>query len=146
MPTKRRVSDRKQLGRNPLKFTGLTQSEIAYLAGYADGEGCFSIANGSTILIGVESCYPKAIYRYYKLFGGYFARYDRKKRKAQWRPCFRWRVFSERAYLAIKTLLPFLCEKKRQAELCLKFYDTKDPRKRVAINNKIKELKKLTYL
>lgn len=132
------------MGRNSLKFRGLTQSEIAYLAGYTDGEGCITIVNGRTLMVGIETCYPKVVHRYYQLFGGHFSRYDREK-KAH-RPAFRWRAFSETAYMVIQTLLPFLREKKRQAELCLKFYNTKDAGKRIAINNKIKELKKVVYL
>jgi len=144
MPTNRRVQDGKKLGRYPLKFKSISQNEIAYLAGYTDGEGCISVINGRTLMVSVEACYPKIIRRYCQLFGGHFSRYDRKKKNT--RPYFRWRVFSETAHLVIQTLLPFLREKKRQAELCLKYYNTKNPRKRAEIDQKIRELKKLTYL
>lgn len=144
MSTNRRISGGKQLGRNSLKFQGITQSEIAYLAGYTDGEGCITIVNDRTLVFGIETCYPKVVHRCYKLFGGHFSRLDRGRKKH--RPIFRWRTFSKTAYMVIQTLLPFLREKKRQAELCLKFYNTKDVNKRVAINNQIKELKKIIYL
>lgn len=144
MPINRRVQGRKKLGRNPLKFKSISQNEIAYLAGYTDGEGCISIADGSTIMVSVETCYPKIVHRYYQLFGGHFTRYS--KRSKNKRPSFRWRAYAKTAYLAIQTLLPFLREKKRQAELCLKYYTTKNIKRREAIDYKIRELKKLTYL
>ena len=144
MPTNRRVQSRKKLGRNPLRFQSVSQNEIAYLAGYTDGEGCICVADGSTIMVSVETCYPKIVHRYYQLFGGHFSRYDREEKNS--RPSFRWRAYAETAYLAIRTLLPFLREKKRQAELCLKYYNTKDLKKRTAIDNKIRELKRITYL
>ena len=144
MPTNRRVQGGKQLGRNPLKFISISQNEIAYLAGYTDGEGCIAVVNGTTIMVSVEACYPKIVHRYKQLFGGSFTRHDRQTKNN--RPYFRWRVHSEKARMVLQTLLPFLREKKSQAELCLKFSNTKNPEKREKIDQKIRELKKLTYL
>ena len=146
MPTNRGVSNRKQLGRNTLNVKAVPQTELSYLAGYVDGEGCICICAGS-ITIKVDSCYPKVCYRLFKLFGGRFRHIKRKTTfTGRNRHYFSWTAHGDNAYLAVSSLFHFLREKKDQAKWLLKAHHTKGIAEKNKINEKLKELKRLVYL
>lgn len=146
MSTKRRVQNGPELGRNPLKLKAVSQNELNYLAGYVDGEGCLIIAAGS-VTLKVDSCYPKVCYRMFKLFGGRFRHIERKTNSfGKRRNYFSWVVHGQKAYMVVALLFPFLREKRDQAKLFLKAFNTKGIAEKNKISMKIKELKRMVYV
>tara|TARA_R100000700_G_C3160029_1_gene136330 strand:- start:672 stop:992 length:321 start_codon:yes stop_codon:yes gene_type:complete len=77
-----------------------------------DGEGHFS---GNKTTITVESTSKTTIEELYRILGGKCTVLKRKTNAN--RPVFRWRVHGDSARNVCSLLLPFLIEKKKQAEI-----------------------------
>lgn len=90
-----------------------------YAAAYLDGEGCFRYDKG--IEVRIESTYPHTLTRYEATYGGsvYNAREPTEKDRRK----FRWGVYGLDAYKVCERVLPYLIEKKPQAELLVRIYD-----------------------
>lgn len=102
---------------------------IGYLAGFIDGEGCISITrrnknrrSGYTLTLSASQLDPKPLYRLQQVFGGSLKQYKHKNSNS--RPYYMWSVSSQKAVLAIATLLPYLLVKNEQARLGLVFAET----------------------
>lgn len=89
-----------------------TKADLAYLAGYFDGEGCITVEGGLRLL--VTATHPGACVSLQQAFGGVLrprkAPHDCKKQ-------FQWTVYGVAAYRALGLLKPHLKEKRVQAIL-----------------------------
>lgn len=134
------------------KMIAINKEYLAYIAGYLDGEGCFYVGRNWKILIACETTYYPTIKWLHRLFGGSFVISDRK-RKFNHRPTYRWSVAAHDAERVCLLVIPYLQEKKKQAELLLKlqnlmglplngkFLDKNVVRERDKLSIRIKELK-----
>jgi len=97
-----------------------------YLGGFFDGEGCISIAkcgcykNGTHkyhVEIQVSNTVRKPILMYQKLFGGsiYVSKHP------PYKDCFKWTVTNKKAKYFLEEMIPYLCIKKDEAEIALKY-------------------------
>ena len=82
---------------------------MEYLAGYLDGEGCFTFV-GTTIrnkkiMVACETTFSPVIRTLKEAFGGSYTKNIRKRKKC-WRPTYRWVVVSRDAENACTRLLP----------------------------------------
>jgi hypothetical protein len=113
-----------------------------YLAGYIDGEGCFSIHSGS-IRVTVNNCYPVVLQTLQRRYGGSF----RLSVKAtdRHRTAFSFEIYGTKAERLIIDLLPHLVEKQSQAQLLLDYRQTAAGDARDAIELEIKRLKRIDY-
>lgn len=99
-----------------LDTTGLTPTELAYFAGFLDGEGCFAYY-GSPRLTAVNTYLP-VLKELQVAFGGtWMMRATRKS--TDHRTCYSWSVHGDTAVKTISALLPYLREKRGQAQLVL---------------------------
>src|SRR3990167_3559029 len=102
--------------------------KLAYTAGFLDGEGCIRISkrnprNGRRISYNLSV----VIYQkdgeimdwLYGNFGGMVYLKNKGDKSDNW--IYEWRVTEVKAYQFLKTLLPFLKYKKKQAELAIQF-------------------------
>lgn len=104
----------------------VTDTDLAYAAGFIDGEGSFfSVgkrrADGTVRLrpaISASNCQRAAIDKLVEMFGGsVYCKPQRGTRREIWE----WRVTGERARAAALAVLPFLVLKRPQAEIVLAF-------------------------
>ena len=113
----------------------MKDTDIAYLAGILDGEGCIHIKRnkrkdcpkgvqyqlGVTVRMSNESICQL----YQKYFGGRV--YQCKKYKSYYKQLWQWIVTSKQASAFLRIVLPYLIDKKTEAILGLEFQDAKMP-------------------
>ncbi len=112
----------------------MKRTDWAYAAGIIDGEGCIILKcnrSASThrpsyqIALAVSST-NEWLCQYLKmLFGAGTVRlkeYPKSKRQS---PCWEFRIFSRKAYTALKLVLPYLNLKRPEAELAISFQESK---------------------
>jgi hypothetical protein len=88
---------------------------LAYLAGYIDGEGCFRWNGGPYIEI--SNTYPHTLFEVRRTFGGGVRK--RASSKGMHRTTWVWWICGQAARDTAEMCLPFLMEKRRQAEILL---------------------------
>lgn len=122
-------------------------TQIAYIAGFFDGEGCVRIkkanqgGNSYYLIAHLTNTNQSILKMVQELFGGAI----RKQEAGRNRPVYNWCVSSSEANDFLKTLLPFLMEKKTQAELGINFHESKEkmtPSQKQSIYQKMMSLKK----
>lgn len=116
-----------------------TKEELAYIAGFIDGEGSFSIcktkstprkmADGSKkiyvvykLVVDVTNTNRTVLDLIHNMFGGGVYPGNQKKRNPRYLPRFAWRCNNtEERERFIEAILPYLRMKRKQAKLALKF-------------------------
>ena len=104
-----------------------TESELAYLAGILDGEGCFTLAKGpnghtfnSRVLVGNTDA--RLIHWLHDRFGGGVS--VRPRLNQRQKPCWMWTLSSAEIVPFINAVAPFLRLKREQALLLLEYRTT----------------------
>jgi hypothetical protein len=117
---------------------------LAYIAGYLDGEGSFAPVGGG-IRVSVSNCFPWMLSALCQEFGGRV--YIKSTTEGNRRTSYQWDVYGENAVKCCESVLPYLIEKKPQAELVL-LYRSYPPRsaKRAAIEQHLRKLKRTDYV
>lgn len=99
----------------------MTDTEIAYLAGFFDGEGCILIqkhARAYWLEISAVQIDPAPLKLLSESFGG---RIVKKPDHRGFRSRHSWRITSDRAFIALQAMLPFLMIKRAEADLGIQF-------------------------
>ena len=116
----------------------MKKTDLAYLAGIFDGEGCIVIHDRQWITktgikrigfypeICVASTNEWIIQQLKFAFGGNV--YLRKKGTTRAQPIWAWQTTSKKATSCLKALLPYLRLKRRQAELAIEMENRRRPR------------------
>ena len=89
-------------------------AELAYIAGYVDGEGC--IYWHSTPSLAIETCNPSPLRFIVSIFGGEIRTRKRTGRNQTKRTVHALRYYGDNCILILKMINPYLLEKKDQAE------------------------------
>lgn len=97
-----------------METTGTRPTEIAYLAGFFDGEGCVLYDR-----IMVDNTNPYLLEKFYLIWGGRIGEKGDATRTEQTRTCYRWHAHGDTARKAARDMMPYLVEKKQQAEILL---------------------------
>lgn len=93
--------------------------QLAYIAGFVDGEGCVQISkNGSLSLSIINTAHQTLTFIKRVLGCGSVAPRKQKVNKPQ----YVFRVYGTSAAEVLTALLPYLIEKRPQAELALEFF------------------------
>ena len=111
-------------------------SDLAYVAGFIDGEGCITLVphkpggkrrDGYTLRVLITNTNKPVLVWIQSLFGGYLGQRVRRSRnhKISWELC----VGSGYAEYMIQQIYPWLKMKKAQAEIGLKFRETVNKRR-----------------
>lgn len=102
-------------------------SKIAYIAGFFDGEGCIRIkkanqgGNSYFVIAHITNSNISILQQIQDLFGGAIRKQEKGVNKTVYNLC----ISTSEAVDFLKTLSPFLQEKKEQALLAIKFHDQK---------------------
>lgn len=102
-----------------------SEYDLAYLAGYLDGEGCFTLARAHKPVIAVENTHKPTIEWLHKTFGGSMSK-KLAVRKAHHRHTYRWAVVAKNAGDLCRAVAPFLREKAPQALMLIAIQQTKN--------------------
>jgi len=121
--------------------------ELAYLAGLFDGEGCIHIAKPKTtsgysysLTISIHQKHSETVKKVHHCFGGNFNECKNGT--------YTWQCQGAEAGNVLRLVLPFLIEKKEQAELGIDFLETFNygVGKCIHRSDKEKEFQELYYL
>lgn len=122
-----------------------TNEWLAYVAGYIDGEGCLDAgSNGGTARVQISNTFPGVLKDIAEVFGGKVR--SRPGWKVRHRANHYYLIHGEPAKTLCRLLLPYLREKRYQAELLLRLNDY--PRRsamRESILRRLKGAKRLEY-
>ena len=121
-----------------MEVTGPKPTDLAYLAGVFDGEGCVLFNR-----ITVDNTNPYLLVLYREVWGGRI--YTKRTSKGH-RTCFRWSASGTDCRQALNDMMPYLVEKKSQAEinLLITSYPPKSAM-RSYHKRKLKDLKRIDY-
>ena len=122
----------------------IDEIQLAYAAGYLDGEGCFQYCN--TPKVSIINCYPKTLIWFKGMFKGTFKKRMRSNHKDQWRATYEWRDYGDNSRNCVSLCLPYLQEKQNQARILLEIskYPPKST-KRAELKKELSLLKKIDY-
>lgn len=102
------------------------KTELSYMAGIIDGEGCFNIqrprGKSHTLRLFVMNTSKSLIDYLYKTYGGY--QYSRKKENSTWKIRHEWFVDRQILDDLLPRLLPYLIVKKEHCEIAIEFRKT----------------------
>lgn len=94
-------------------------TDLAYAAGFFDGEGCISIAKNGAIDIRITNTSKAVLVKLQSIFGGNIGDRTQKVNKQQYAYC----LYGEAAIEFISIIKPYLIEKLPQANTVLEYYD-----------------------
>jgi hypothetical protein len=110
-----------ELGRIPIKGTVkfLNVGLAYYLAGYFDGEGCIWCDSSTRCSVG--NTFPDILEKFHIHFGGSIRR--KNKIAAHHKSAYEWYISGDGARNFVKTLAPFLIEKRDQAMILSRVFN-----------------------
>lgn len=100
----------------------ISETEMAYFAGLFDGEGCVLLGKsqaGYGIQAHINITYIPNLERLRNIFGGSITLH--KKRAANHKQLYEWFISGRNVHDFLQTILPYLSEKKPQAELSIQY-------------------------
>lgn len=137
-----------------------TSTELAYIAGFIDGEGCIALDKsrggvGFTLSVHVDITYIPTLELLRDMFGGSI--YVVKKRSESRKQQYSWQIRGRDAHNFILAILPYLREKKPQAIIAndyFRMFGSNGNRHRLRSEKvsqehyyrKLQELKKVEYM
>ncbi len=109
----------------------MKRTDLAYVAGIIDGEGCISFSGNPTksshynyILVQVVNTNEWLIRWLHMAFGGRFhLRKDKREKAKGWKPTYQWSIGSMDALKFLELVYPYLKIKKPQAEIAIKYLE-----------------------
>lgn len=122
---------------------GLTPIELAYLAGFFDGEGCVQ-SDGRTV--GITNTFPDVLHRFKRAFGGRVSPKATNRDNPGGKALWRWGISGIDARNFLQTMIPLLVEKRPQAEAYLSAW-MHGPKtmERVHLLKRLRDLKHVNY-
>lgn len=103
-----------------------TETQLAYLAGIIDGEGCFYIqqpgGKSHTLRLFVMNTYEPLIDYLYSTYGGF--KYSRNNENPRWKIRHEWFVDRDILDDLLPRIYPYLINKKEHCDIAIKFRKT----------------------
>jgi len=133
-----------------IKGRNTITTEIAYIAGFFDGEGCVRIkqanqgGNSYYVIAHLTNTNKKILKDVEKLFGGKTRIQENGKNKT----VYNWCLTSSEAVDFLKTLSPFLKEKLEQSKVAIYFHEHKEdmtPKTKVLYYKQMMAMKRNIY-
>ena len=114
---------------------------LSYVAGYVDGEGCIRW-NNTTPELSIANTFPYTLYKLSSLYGGKVTHYPAVAPK---RSYYRWRVFGDTAVSLLQEILPYLWEKRAQADLAIAIKGEEPGHRRDGMIQQLSRFKRIDY-
>lgn len=124
------------------------QATLAYFGGFFDGEGCitlYSTHSGPnkrlqyTGRVSLEQAHEEVIEEMAEVFGGSYKLRKKYKENLGTRKTYEWSITGLRLAEFLKLILPYLRVKKQEAEIAIKYCQTKDYTLRAQYLSELKE-------
>jgi len=112
-----------------LAINMILEADLAYAAGFFDGEGCISIAKNGAVDIRITNTAKNVLIKFQNLFGGTIGNRTQKVNKTQYAYC----LYGENAIDFINLIKPYLVEKLPQAETIIEYYELRNNIQRISI-------------
>ena len=130
-----------------LELLGTNEQEIAYIAGFLDGDGCIMLIPWKRkqylyycLRVTASNVFSEPLYLIQRIFGGKVKLY---KSREGCNDAYEWRIASRKAETFLTVVLPYLIIKKEEATLALQhaaLRGVKTPRK-AELAKQVKALK-----
>lgn len=114
---------------NDTNLLPLSETEVAYLAGLIDGEGCIRLQAqrtnkgkyySFTVSMSIAMvCNPCPLPELHDKLGGTLSVWDRKK--DGWKDCYRWALYGAKLVPLLQAILPYLKVKHKQCVLAIQY-------------------------
>ena len=101
----------------------IKNTDLAYMAGYIDGEGCIRMDKYS-LRLGIQTCNPYPLRFIVKLFPQTQVRLQNRQTNRN-KPIYRLEYSGINAINILKAILPYMIEKKDQAEKLIQIHHLK---------------------
>ena len=106
----------------------MTETELAYIAGFVDGEGCISVyrrSNGITYVpsLSISNTNLEVLQYINGLLGGVGYFIEMKSHNPKWKTAWKLRFDSKKCGEVLKPLLPYVRVKHQQMEMALILID-----------------------
>lgn len=98
----------------------ILDTDIAWAAGFIDGEGCLTLVkkrNGLQVVLNVSQVELAPLYKLKDLFGGSIQKHGKETDK--WRAAYMWVITGINAASVIKLIRPYLLVKNKQADILM---------------------------
>jgi len=108
-----------------LAWASSPEAQLAWAAGFFDGEGSIQLRRGTLLQLYVGQTDPRPLERFAAAVGvgkvnGPYGPYPRKGRANTWKPMYAWQVGGRKAEQVFDLLRPFLSEPKREQYAAVK--------------------------
>lgn len=110
----------------------MNEIDIAYAAGFFDGEGCISIAKNGSVDVRIVNTSKAVLVKLQALLGGSITDRAQKVNKTQ----YAYSLYGEQAIEFLRILSPYLVEKLPQANTVLEYYELRNDIKPIRIEGK----------
>jgi len=115
----------------------LEEKDLAYIAGFFDGEGCI-YSNGGCFKIGIYNTVRAPLDFVERLFGGNI--YEQVPKNIRHSTIYRWIISGESAAGVLQYLMPYLIIKKKRAILGIKIANTSNKQERFSLALELKRM------
>ena len=93
-------------------------TELAYFAGFFDGEGCVA-AYRRKYVVSLTNCDVRPLVRARELWGGFISRQTVESRKFALRDLWRWQIYGQKSRAFLEAIRPFSLLKREQIDTYL---------------------------
>ena len=98
--------------------TSITVAELAYFAGFFDGEGCVA-AYKRKYVVSLTNCDVRPLARARELWGGYISRQSATSRPHAIRDLWRWQIYGQKSRAFLEAIRPYTILKREQIDTYL---------------------------
>ncbi len=106
----------------------MSDTPLAYLAGFFDGEGCVTVGNNGSFALGIVNTHLPILNMFKAVFGGSVTSRKQRVNKAQ----FVWRVYGQTAVDTATLLAPLTIEKREQLVIAIDWMTSRSQFKTVS--------------
>jgi len=111
----------------------LRKTDLAYIAGIIDGEGCIGIytrgkGKGMLRVTVVVHNTNEWLCQWLRFSHGGSVHQDRRFAERNHKPCWKWSISGKLALVFLQLIFPYLRLKRLQAEIAIKFLEDRQPR------------------
>ncbi|MBA7671600.1 hypothetical protein ES703_79759 [subsurface metagenome] len=130
-----------------LELLGTNEREVAYIAGFFDGEGCVRIQEklgrkrgGVSLRTQIVNAFPEPLRLCQRIFGG---KVKLIRTRENWSDLYGWEIYARKAETFLAVILPYLILKREEATLGISFcaYRGTNSPQREILAEQIKSLK-----
>lgn len=123
----------------------MQEKDLAYIAGFIDGEGCIRIgvsknSRNPSLQVNASNSVIAPLEFIQTLFGGSI--YVWEHTNIKWKTSYRWAIYGRQGAIVLKSILPYLIIKKRQALLGIEYVLLSDRMKKARIIYELNVLNK----